>query len=239
MAARLRVFVPLLSGVRRALEKQQIHRSEEQRRWGEESGGKKLTALIWNQKEIAAWQSLKSCTCTFIKPALRCASLAPTLSFCFTLHVLRLAALSFSACFPFALHRVLCVNCGHPWGRRERWGEPVLDPPCQVVWYDSARSYRHLVCLKGRRKVDLASSLLSPHALSLLPIRPLSFSLSSPLTLFFSQSLLSSSWWKQLLYSQHTGILCNQPGLSHQSWQNAHHCLQGGTSNFLGQWLWN
>lgn len=135
MAARLLGFVRLLWAVGGALEKQQIDRSKEQRRWEKESGGKKLTALIWNQKQSAAWQSLKSCTCTFRKPALRCASLAPTLSFCFPLfsfHELRLAALSFSACSLCAVHHVPCVSCGHPWGRRERWGESVLEPQCQV-----------------------------------------------------------------------------------------------------------
>lgn len=83
---------------------------------GEERRGKKLTTLIWNQKESATWQSLKSCTCTFIRQALRCASLAPSLSFCFPyfslflplfpFHVLWLGALSFSACFLYTVHSV-------------------------------------------------------------------------------------------------------------------------------------
>lgn len=56
----------------------------------------------------------------------------------------------------------LCVNCDHPWGSGERWGEPVWEQPCQVLWYDSAWSYRHLVCLKGKRKVDLAFFFILP-----------------------------------------------------------------------------
>lgn len=83
---------------------------------GEERRGKKLTTLIWNLKESATWQSLKSCTCTFIKQALRCASLAPSLSYflpyfslflsLFPFHVLWLGALSFSACFLYTVHSV-------------------------------------------------------------------------------------------------------------------------------------
>lgn len=71
-------------------------------------------------------------------------------------HVLWLGALSFSACFLYAVHSVcVCVNCGHPWGRQNDEEDLFESKPCQVLWYDSAWSYRHLVCLKGKKKVDL------------------------------------------------------------------------------------
>lgn len=144
----------------------------------------------------------------------------------------------------FSLHCALsvCVNCGHPWGRGERWGGPVREQPCQVLWYDSAWSYRHLVCLKGKRKVDLP---LPPFALPLLSIRPLSLSFSVSLSL--SHTLCSPrALRKQLLYSLRTSIPPYQPNLSHQSWHTTHRCLDGCKCvrkeeiyNFVGQWLWN
>lgn len=103
--------------------------------------GKKLTTLIWNQKESATWQSLKSCTCTFIKQALRCASLAPSLFFCFhhfslslppspcflfPFHVLWLGALSFSACFLYTVHS-LCVLIAAILGERENDEEDLFE----------------------------------------------------------------------------------------------------------------
>lgn len=64
-------------GERGALRNEQTAEHGEERSGAdEERGGKKLTTLIRNQKESAAWQSLKFCTCTFIKPPLWCTSLA-------------------------------------------------------------------------------------------------------------------------------------------------------------------
>lgn len=139
-------------------------------------------------------------------------------------HVLWLGALSFSACFLYAVHSVcVCVNCGHPWGRQNDEEDLFESKPCQVLWYDSAWSYRHLVCLKGKKKVDLL------FLFSLLPslcflFRPLCFlSLSHPLLL----SHCSRAWRKQLLSSLHTGIPPYQPSLSHQSWHAPCCCLYG------------
>ena len=111
--------------------------------------------------------------------------LSLTSSLClFPFHVLWLGALSFSACFLYSMHSVcVCVNCGHPWGKGERWGGPVWEQPCQVLWYYSAWSYRHLVCLKDMRKVDL---------LFLFPSFCPSFAFYST-SLSFSHSLFSSS----------------------------------------------
>lgn len=101
----------------------------------------------------------------------------------------------------------LCVNCDHPWGSGERWGEPVWEQPCQVLWYDSAWSYRHLVCLKGKRKVDLAFFFILP-----LPSLRFLFDLSLAHfhTLFFCLCY-PGAWWKQLLYSVCTDIPPSQP----------------------------
>lgn len=105
----------------------------------EERGGKKLTTLIWNQKESATWQSLKSCTCTFIKQALRCASLALALflfpsflsltsSLClFPFHVLWLGALSFSACFSTLCTLCVCVLIAAILGERENDDEDLFE----------------------------------------------------------------------------------------------------------------
>lgn len=72
---------------------------------------------------------------------------------------------------------------------------------------DTAWSYRHLVCLKGKRKT---SSLSSPALYSL------SFSLLLSFTLF--------AWRKQLLFSHsHTAIPPYQPNPSHQS---PHRCVE-------------
>lgn len=87
----------------------------------------------------------------------------------------------------------VCVNCSHPWGKRERWVGPVWELPCQVLWYDSAWSCRHLVCLKGTRKARLLSlfSLLLP---SLHFLFDLSLFLSSlSLSHILSLSSLSSN----------------------------------------------
>lgn len=100
---------------------------------GEESWSKKLTAVIWNQKQSATWQSLKSCTCTFTKQALRCSSLAPSLLFCFPYFshfcfcVLWLGALSFSACF---LHRSLYVLIVAILGEGENDEENLFESRC-------------------------------------------------------------------------------------------------------------
>lgn len=95
----------------------------------------------------------------------------------------------------FSLHCALCVcvNCSHPWGKGERWVGPVWELPCQVLWYDSAWSCRHLVCLKGTRKARLLSlfSLLLP---SLHFLFDLSLFLSSlSLSHILSLSSLSSN----------------------------------------------
>lgn len=100
-------------------------------------------------------------------------------------------------CAPRTL-RVLIV--GHPWGGGgERWGGPVWEQPCQVLWYDSAWSCRHLVCLKGKRKEDLASSLrfssCPPFAFSSTSLPPYFHTPS----FFFLSPLSWSSRWKQLL----------------------------------------
>lgn len=119
--------------------------------------------------------------------------LPPSLS-PFPFHVLWLGALSFSACFLYTVHSVcVCVNCSHPWGKGERWVGPVWELPCQVLWYDSAWSCRHLVCLKGTRKARLLSlfSLLLP---SLHFLFDLSLFLSSlSLSHILSLSSLSSN----------------------------------------------
>lgn len=148
----------------------------------------------------------------------------------------------------FSLHCALCVcvNCSHPWGKGERWVGPVWELPCQVLWYDSAWSCRHLVCLKGTRKARLLS-LSSPSFCP--PFTFYSTSLSFfPLSHFRTYSLCLRSprtQRKQLLYSLHTGIPPYQPNLSHQSWHTAYPCLyeckcarKGETWNFVGQYLW-
>lgn len=137
----------------------------------------------------------------------------------------------------------VCVNCSHPWGKGERWVGPVWELPCQVLWYDSAWSCRHLVCLKGTRKARLRS-LSSPSFCP--PFTFYSTSLSFfPLSHFRTYSLCLCSpraRRKQLLYSLHTGIPPYRPNLSHQSWRTAYPCLyeckcarKGETWNFVGQ----
>lgn len=127
-------------GERGALENEwTAEHGEEWSSAGEERGDKKLTMLIWNQKESATWQSLKSCTCTFIKQALWCASLAPSLSLCspsflslspslypFPFHVLWLGALSFSACFLYTVHS-LCVLIAAILGEEENDEEDLFE----------------------------------------------------------------------------------------------------------------
>lgn len=79
--------------------------------------GKKLTTLMWNQKKSVTWQSLKSCTCTFIRQALQCASLS-LLFFCFNPFLAFACAVAWGVVIfsSFSPHSALCVcvNCGHP-----------------------------------------------------------------------------------------------------------------------------
>lgn len=88
---------------------------------------------MWNQKTSAAWQSLKSCTCTLIKQALQRASLALSL-FLLPFHVLWLGALSFSAAFLLTLHSVCALIASILWEREGRtMKEPRTDEPASPL----------------------------------------------------------------------------------------------------------
>lgn len=76
-------------------------------------------------------------------------------------------------------------------GKGRTMRRTCLEQPCQVLWYDSAWSCRHLVCLKGKRKVGLLSLLVLLLPSLRFSVRPLSLSLSLANTL--SLSLLFSS----------------------------------------------
>lgn len=124
----------------------------------------------------------------------------------------------------FCAPRTLCVLIvGHPWGRGgERWGGPVWEQPCQVLWYDSAWSCRHLVCLKGKRKVDLASSLrfssCPPFAFSSTSLPLL---LSHSLFFFFVSAILELSVKTAACTACAQASHLFSPALSHQSRRRA------------------
>ena len=87
---------------------------------------------------------------------------------------------SYTVC---ALYMCVCVLIAVILGEAENDEENLFESSRARFCYDSAWSYRHLVCLKGKRKVDL----LFLFAL-LLPSLPFLFDLSHSFSLTFTHS---------------------------------------------------
>lgn len=182
-----------------------------------------------------------------MKQALRCASLAPSLSvslisltFSIALSLSSACAVAWGVviCSVFSRHCALslcvCVLIVAILGEGEDDEEDLFGSSrARFCGTKSAWSYRHLVRLKGKRKVDLL------FLFSLLP-PPLCFLLSLSLSLSFSSSLEKTAAVQPV--HRHPTLTSPTSPINHGTLLTTV-CLCGcecarKERNFVGQWLW-